>query len=160
MEKMKEAEIWGAGDIVCVSLKNTPDLYRGVVDSVDEESMVLRDPLRKNFITIKLDDIYNVYLRPHFDGYGAEHAFYDEDHPIDPDVNHPNHYQSSSGLECRAAIEACTEHLSGMEAVNVSNIVKYIWRWKKKNGLKDLKKAKDYLDDLIDRVIKSEKEND
>lgn len=30
------------------------------------------------------------------------------------------------------------------------NIVKYVTRWKDKNGLMDLKKAKEYLDKLID----------
>lgn len=30
------------------------------------------------------------------------------------------------------------------------NIVKYVTRWKDKNGLQDLKKAKQYLDKLIE----------
>lgn len=30
------------------------------------------------------------------------------------------------------------------------NIVKYVSRWKKKNGLEDLKKARHYLDKLIE----------
>lgn len=32
---------------------------------------------------------------------------------------------------------------------NEGNIVKYITRWRKKNGLEDLLKARDYLDFLI-----------
>lgn len=75
-------------------------------------------------------------------------------------VQHPSHYQTNSGIECIDVMEACTEELSGAEAVNTSQIIKYIWRWKKKNGLEDLKKARFYLDRLIKFVEKTEKEND
>ena len=54
-------------------------------------------------------------------------------------------------------MEACTEGLSGAEAVNTCQIIKYIWRWKKKNGLEDLKKTRWYLDRLIKHVEKTEK---
>ena len=33
---------------------------------------------------------------------------------------------------------------------NEGNIIKYVSRWKEKNGLEDLLKAKNYLDYLID----------
>lgn len=72
-------------------------------------------------------------------------------------VNHPSHYQTKSGIECIDVMEACTEDLSGAEAVNTSQIIKYIWRWKKKNGLEDLKKTRFYLDRLINHVEKTEK---
>ena len=65
-------------------------------------------------------------------------------------VNHPAHYQSRNGLETIDIIEACVEDLTGMEAVCTGNIIKYISRWKKKNGLEDLRKAKWYLNRLID----------
>ena len=64
-------------------------------------------------------------------------------------VNHPNHYKSSNGIECIDAIEASVEGLTGLEAVCTANVLKYIWRWKKKNGLEDLRKAKWYLEKLI-----------
>ena len=73
-------------------------------------------------------------------------------------VNHPSHYQTKSGIECIDVMEACTEELSGAEAVNTCQIIKYIWRWKKKNGLEDLKKTRFYLDRLINHVEKTEKE--
>lgn len=75
-------------------------------------------------------------------------------------VNHPSHYQTSSGIECIDVMEACTEELNGAEAVNTSQIIKYIWRWKKKNGLEDLKKARFYLDRLIKHVEKTKKETE
>ncbi len=35
------------------------------------------------------------------------------------------------------------------------NVVKYISRWKHKNGVEDLKKARQYLDFLIDKQLES-----
>lgn len=74
-------------------------------------------------------------------------------------VNHPEHYMSETGLETIDAIEAFTFDLKGIEAVDTGNIVKYISRWKKKNGLQDLEKARWYLNHLIDHVRKLEEEN-
>lgn len=76
--------------------------------------------------------------------------------PSDP-VHHPRHYQSKSGLETIQVIEAFTEDCVGMEAVYTGNILKYVCRWKKKNGLEDLKKAQWYLNHLIDYVEKEKK---
>ena len=70
-------------------------------------------------------------------------------------VNHPPHYQTKSGLETIQVIEAFTEGLDGIEAVCTANVIKYICRWKKKNGLQDLKKAQWYLTHLIEHVEKN-----
>lgn len=53
-------------------------------------------------------------------------------------------------------MEAFTEDMAGYEAVCTSNVLKYICRWKKKNGLEDLKKAEWYLKRLIERVESNE----
>lgn len=74
-------------------------------------------------------------------------------------VSHPPHYQSETGMEVIDVIEAFTFDLKGIEAYNTGNVIKYICRWKKKNGVQDLEKAKKYLDFLIDHVKKLEKEN-
>lgn len=63
-------------------------------------------------------------------------------------VNHPPHY-TSGGIETIDAIEAATKGLEGIEAFCTGNAIKYLWRWKKKNGKEDLKKAKWYIDRLI-----------
>lgn len=63
-------------------------------------------------------------------------------------VNHPSHY-TQGGIECIDAIGAAVGGLSGMDAVLTSQIIKYIWRWKHKNGVEDLRKAGWYLDRLI-----------
>lgn len=67
-------------------------------------------------------------------------------------INHPDHYKTENGLETIDVIEAFTEGLQGGEATNTGNILKYMCRWKKKNGLEDLKKAQWYLNRLIDLV--------
>ena len=74
-------------------------------------------------------------------------------------VNHPSHYKSETGLEAIDVIEAFTFDLLGIEAFCTGNALKYLCRWKKKNGLEDLKKARWYLNRLIDHVEKLEEEN-
>lgn len=72
-------------------------------------------------------------------------------------VSHPPHYQSKNGMEVIDVIEAFTSDLVGIEAFNTGNIIKYVCRWKHKNGVEDLKKAIWYINDLIEHI---EKEND
>ena len=74
-------------------------------------------------------------------------------------VSHPVHYQSETGLEVIDAIEAFTFDLKGIEAVDTGNVIKYICRWKHKNGVQDLKKCMWYLQHLIEHEEKLEKEN-
>ena len=80
--------------------------------------------------------------------------------PIPDKVNHPSHYKSETGLEAIDVIEAFTFDLNGIEAFDTGNTLKYICRWKKKNGLEDLKKAQWYLNHLIKHVENLEKENE
>lgn len=76
----------------------------------------------------------------------------------EPDmVNHPPHYQSSNGMEVIDVIEAFTNTLVGIEATDTGNVLKYMCRWKYKNGLQDLEKAQWYLNHLINHI--KEKEN-
>lgn len=75
-------------------------------------------------------------------------------------VDHPSHYQSETGLEVIDVIEAFTFDLKGVEGFDTGNILKYVCRWKSKNGLEDLKKAKWYIEHLINHVEKLEKENE
>lgn len=73
-------------------------------------------------------------------------------------VNHPAHYKTKFGIETIDVIEAFTENLKGIEATDTGNVIKYICRWKSKNGLEDLKKAKWYLNHLINHIETFEKE--
>ena len=67
-------------------------------------------------------------------------------------VNHPNHY-TQGNVECIEALKAATNNLKGIEAICTANAIKYLWRWKDKNGIEDLNKAKWYIDRLIKEVI-------
>lgn len=71
--------------------------------------------------------------------------------PAHDAVQHPQHYTRGK-VECIDALEAATEGLTGAEAGLTWSVLKYCWRWKWKNGLEDLKKARWYLDRLIARV--------
>ena len=63
-------------------------------------------------------------------------------------VNHPKHY-TQGGVECIDALAASTINLKGLDAVCTANAIKYLWRWKGKNGVEDLKKARCYIDRLV-----------
>lgn len=67
-------------------------------------------------------------------------------------INHPDHYQGK--VEAIDAIEAATDGLDGIEAVCTGNAIKYLYRWKRKNGVEDLKKAQWYIDRLIKKLEK------
>lgn len=64
-------------------------------------------------------------------------------------VNHPSHYNQGK-VECIDAIEAATAGLTGSEAFCTGSAIKYLWRWKQKNGAEDLEKAKWYLEKLLE----------
>ena len=66
-------------------------------------------------------------------------------------VDKPEHYNTNlpEGVEVIDIIAAQTAPLSGMQAVAQANVIKYVLRWQKKNGVEDLKKARFYLDQLI-----------
>lgn len=66
-------------------------------------------------------------------------------------VNHPVHY-TQGGIECIDALKASTVGKTGIEAVCVANVIKYLWRYEEKNGLEDIKKAQWYLERLIKEI--------
>ena len=62
-------------------------------------------------------------------------------------VNSPPHY-NQRGIECIDAIASATA--DGYHYYLQGNVIKYLWRYRYKNGVEDLKKAKWYLEKLID----------
>lgn len=66
-------------------------------------------------------------------------------------VNCPKHY-CKGGVESIDFVKAAVSNLSGFEAVCVANIIKYMWRYKEKNGLEDVMKAAKYLEWLQEEV--------
>jgi hypothetical protein len=73
--------------------------------------------------------------------------------PENPDSSsdpvNPSHYKQG-GIECIEAIKAATGE--GFIGYVWGNVLKYLWRWPKKGGVDDLKKARWYLDRLIKEV--------
>ena len=63
-------------------------------------------------------------------------------------VNSPSHYTNDGGIECIEGIEAqlTPEEYKGYLR---GNCAKYLWRWRDKGGIEDLRKCKWYLDRLI-----------
>ena len=67
-------------------------------------------------------------------------------HDTEDMVNHPPHY-NKYGVECIDALRAATGE--GFEYYLQGNVMKYLWRYRYKNGVEDLKKANWYLELLI-----------
>jgi hypothetical protein len=65
------------------------------------------------------------------------------------DPINPSHYKQG-GIECVEAIKAALGE--GFPDYLRGNVMKYLWRYDKKNGVEDLKKARWYLDRLINEV--------
>ena len=70
-------------------------------------------------------------------------------------VNHPDHY-TSGGIECIDAIRASLG-LKEFADYCKGNIIKYLWRYRLKNGVEDLKKARVYLNWMIEAEEETEK---
>ena len=64
-------------------------------------------------------------------------------------INRPPHY-TQGGVECIDAIKAAVTGKPPYEAWLVGQVIKYVWRYDRKNGEEDLQKAAFYLECLID----------
>ena len=76
-------------------------------------------------------------------------------HDMKDMVNSPPHY-NKFGVECIEAIQSATGE--GYEYYLQGNIIKYLWRYRYKNGVQDLEKAQWYLSRLIE--IKNQQDKD
>ena len=64
-------------------------------------------------------------------------------------VHSPAHYGSPHGVECIQAIKASMSQIE-FEGFLKGSMEKYIWRWREKGGVEDLRKANWFLNYLID----------
>lgn len=69
-------------------------------------------------------------------------------------VNHPQHY-ASGGIECIDAIRASMT-AEEFQGYCKGNCLKYLWRYRQKNGAEDIEKAAVYLGWLRESVAKQE----
>lgn len=125
----------------------------------------LKSTIESRLITY--DDVSNAEFieicnEPSCMAYGTKCIGKDECHfyiePASPAENnaveHPNYY-CQGGIECIKAIEASMTP-EGFQDYCKGNVMKYIWRWREKNGLEDLKKAQVYLGWMIESKEKQE----
>lgn len=79
---------------------------------------------------------------------------------MNDNVNHPAHYTSSEAQcpGCEKSIECIdvTRHMS----FNIGNAIKYLWRYKDKEGIVSLKKAIWYIQDQIKMMENENAKND
>lgn len=84
-----------------------------------------------------------------------DHVYKNMDENVQDMVNHPQHY-TQGGIECIDALKAATVGKRGIEAVCVANVIKYLWRYEKKNGIEDIRKAKFYIERLLKELEESQ----
>ena len=72
-------------------------------------------------------------------------------------VAHPKHY--SGKIECIDCIESAVADLNGFEGFLAGNVIKYVFRFKRKNGKEDLQKAEWYLSKLMEMQEDNEQED-
>lgn len=66
-------------------------------------------------------------------------------------VTKPSHYQGCTGIECKEAMESMLGtdlYIAYMQGC----AFKYLWRWKEKNGIEDLKKARECIGNMLDAL--------
>ena len=65
-------------------------------------------------------------------------------------VHNPKHYQGRNGLE---AIDVHRNFMNDeqLTGYHLGNLIKYVLRYRRKNGIKDLEKAKVHMDWLIEK---------
>ena len=71
-------------------------------------------------------------------------------------VAHPKHY--SGKIECIDCIESAVADLNGFEGFLAGNVIKYVFRFKRKNGKNDLQIAEWYLSKLMEMQEDNENE--
>ena len=102
--------------------------------------------IKKRFFKSKSPS--KIFMRTNIDAYID--AF--EEQKGDSKQINPSHYISESGIEALDVLDAfkpCPEYKAGFFW---GNVVKYILRFHKKNGVEDLKKAEFYLKRLIEEL--------
>ena len=70
--------------------------------------------------------------------------------PATDNIKHPKHYSTWKIAPIHFIVEHAIPYAEG-------NVIKYVMRWRYKNGLEDLHKAQEYIKILIDRELKCSK---
>lgn len=77
----------------------------------------------------------------------------EENKKICDDVNRPNHYQlniKDNNIQVIDIIDEIVKDYTPQEAFKIANVIKYVLRAGKKNGKEDLRKARKYIEMLLE----------
>lgn len=66
-----------------------------------------------------------------------------------PNTLSPSYYNKEGHLSCYEIQDTLVSDLEGIESYYMGNVVKYLYRYKNKNGVEDLRKALTYVQFLI-----------
>lgn len=111
--------------------------FRGIVTDIIDDNIV------------EIDDIWVVNIDD-CDLYGELKDNKSVSKKTDDNVNHPSHYTDDK-IECIDAIESSMSKEAFMGYCK-GNVIKYVWRYEHKGGAESLKKAKWYIDKLIEVI--------
>lgn len=116
-----------------------------VLDTISGQSVVVYDEIKEGYIvTLNNGDMAQIakeYIVPL--------------QKEDDNINHPHRYTKGK-IECIDAIESAVSDLNGFEGLCIGNVIKYCWRWKEKEQVASLKKARWYLNHLIAKLEESQ----
>ena len=79
------------------------------------------------------------------------------DNPTPKDTLFPSYYNKPGLLGCGEIQETMTSECEGMEGFYMGNAIKYLYRYKNKNGVEDLRKALTYVQFLVNLHTGGEK---
>lgn len=147
-EEMKNKRYWK-----CITSDCENDFTVGKIYISDGNKLNYKDNTNYVFRSDCIDNL---------DDYVFEEVFEDSEVLTESNkdmVNHPSHYNSNSkGIEVIDVMDAFTEDLIGIDAIDIGTAIKYIGRLgKKDNPVQEVKKAIWYLQHYVDR---KEEEND
>ena len=97
----------------------------------------------KQLITEVNQDFYDKYY-PDYEKEMGQHGFGVKS----DDVTCPRHYMGVRDIDCKDAMESCMD-FSYMMGFWWGCAFKYLWRWREKGGVKDLRKCKESINNLI-----------
>lgn len=68
-------------------------------------------------------------------------------------VHNPSHYERG-GMRCKDVLKAmmCGLDITPEQGYWLGCVLKYVWRWKDKDGVRDLRKARECLTLLIEDI--------
>lgn len=82
---------------------------------------------------------------------------YGDDLTVDSPCENPDRYVGQSGQQVKDVLKDYAPNPDWLKGFYWANVIKYTLRFKDKGGVKDLNKAKDYLEWLIEEETNYEK---